>query len=119
MNHEQALHAYIEATNTHDFTQVEKHLHPNAVYWFTRETCTTISEIRSFFEKTWDTIKDEKYSAENVEWIVAETQTAVCLYTYRYEGYLNGEFVSGSGRATNVFVKEAGNWLLKHEHLSR
>ena len=31
---------------------------------------------------------------------------------------MNGEYTSGRGRATNVFVKEADDWLLMHEHLS-
>lgn len=47
--------------------------------------------------------------AENVEWLVTDEVTAVCLYTFRFEGYMNGEFLSGSGRATNVFVKKTAS----------
>ena len=119
MSYQEALETYINATNTHDFDQVQECLHKDAVYWFTNATCTTSAEIRGFFENAWDTIKEEKYMAENVEWLVTDEMTAVCLYTFRFEGYMNGEFLTGSGRATNVFVKEEGRWLLKHEHLSR
>lgn len=31
---------------------------------------------------------------------------------------MNGEYTSGQGRATNVFIKESTGWLLIHEHLS-
>ena len=37
----------------------------------------------------------------------------------KYEGYRDGKFVKGNGRATNVFVKDKDNdWKLVHEHLS-
>ncbi|BBH20400.1 hypothetical protein Back11_17450 [Paenibacillus baekrokdamisoli] len=64
-------------------------------------------------------IKDEIYSATDVQWLIADSCSAVCIYTYRWEGYYEGNFKSGSGRATNVFVKNtAGCWKLIHEHLS-
>ncbi|MCG1023618.1 YybH family protein [Sutcliffiella horikoshii] len=119
MSYQTALNQYIKATNTHNFDQVEKLLHANVVYWFTNKSCTTMEEIRAFFEKAWDTIKEEVYSAKDVQWIAVDEHTATCLYTFHYEGYMNGEFISGSGRATNVFVKEEGQWKLIHEHLSR
>lgn len=119
MTYQSALTQYIEATNTHNFEKVEQLLHPNAVYWFTNKSCTTMEEIRAFFENAWDTIKEEVYSAKDVQWITVDERSATCLYTYQYEGYMNGEFISGSGRATNVFVKEEGKWKLIHEHLSR
>jgi ketosteroid isomerase-like protein len=119
-DYQKALQQYIEATNTHKFNNVEKMLHPDAVYWFSDQSCTAIEEIRAYFEHAWDLIKEEMYAARDIEWIAADSKTATCLYTYHYEGYLKGEFVSGSGRATNVFVKdENGEWKLKHEHLSR
>lgn len=119
LGYQQALEQYIAATNTHDFSNVEKVLHPQAVYWFSDKTCTSLPEIRSYFENAWNVIKEEVYAATDVQWISADQHSATCLYTYRYEGYSNGKFVSGSGRATNVFVKtEAGEWKLIHEHLS-
>ncbi len=119
MTYQSALTQYIEATNTHNFEKVEQLLHPNAVYWFTNKSCTTMEEIRAFFENAWDTIKEEVYSAKDVQWIAVDESSATCLYTFQYQGYMNGEFISGSGRATNVFVKEEGKWKLIHEHLSR
>lgn len=94
-------------------------MHPKAVYWFTDRTCTSINEIQSYFENSWNTIKDEVYSISDVNWLVVEQKTATCIYTYHYEGVYNERFVSGSGRATNVFIKEnEEEWKLIHEHLS-
>ncbi|GGA85109.1 YybH family protein [Ornithinibacillus halotolerans] len=119
MGYKQALANYIEATNTHDFRNVRKVLDEQAVYWFSNRTCETLEDIGNYFENAWNTIKEEVYSAVDVNWIVVEDKTATCLYTYHYEGYYNGEFISGEGRATNVFVKKSsGEWKLIHEHLS-
>ncbi len=67
-----ALEQYINATNTHDFKHVKQLLHPKAIYWFSDKTCTTLDEIQHYFEKAWDTIKEEKYSASNIQWLVVE-----------------------------------------------
>lgn len=112
------LKDYIAATNTHDFEEVRKILHPNAKYFFTSQTCTNHEEIKAFFENAWETVKEENYEARDVEWLHQGSESATCTYTYFYEGYINGNYASGYGRATNVFVKEGDNWLLIHEHLS-
>ncbi|OEH94166.1 YybH family protein [Bacillus solimangrovi] len=114
----EVLNNYIKATNTHNFDEVRKLLHPNATYFFTDKTCTTLEEIQLYFEKAWTVIKDENYEAHDVKWLYTESNSATCTYTYFYEGYYNGEYTSGRGRATNVFVKESDQWLLIHEHLS-
>lgn len=119
MGYEEALRTYIEATNTHQFDEVSKLLAPNAIYWFTGTSCTTLDEIRTYFENAWDTVKEEVYRAENVHWIAIDERQAVCTYAYHWEGYVRGYFASGQGRATNVFVKDQeGAWKLIHEHLS-
>ncbi|MDN4524020.1 YybH family protein [Fictibacillus fluitans] len=119
MNHSEILEHYIDATNTHDFKNVKKLLHPHAVYWFSGKNCTTSEEIQRYFESAWNTVKEEVYWASNVQWLAVDQHAATCIYTYNYEGYAEGKFVQGSGRATNVFVREEeGEWKLIHEHLS-
>ncbi len=118
MTHQQALERYIQATNTHDFKEVKAILHPQAVYWFSDKTCTTIEEVEAYFKHAWHVIKEEVYSATNVKWLTIDEKTATCLYTYHYEGYHNEKFVSGSGRATNIFTLVNDEWKLIHEHLS-
>lgn len=119
MGYEKALDQYIGATNTHDFNNVRKVLHEQAIFWFSNKTCTTTSEIQSYFDNAWNLIKEEVYSAEDVKWITVDEGSATCIYTYRYEGYYNEEFITGSGRATNIFIRaDDGEWKLIHEHLS-
>ncbi|MGD8190851.1 YybH family protein [Brevibacillus ginsengisoli] len=119
MDYEKAFEQYIEATNSHDFNNVRKLLHEKAVYWFSNKTCTTLGEIQSYFENSWDVVQEEVYSARDVQWLTADETSATCIYTYHYQGYHKGEFVSGSGRATNIFTKvDGGEWKLIHEHLS-
>jgi ketosteroid isomerase-like protein len=120
MDYKKALENYISAINTHDFTNVEKVLDDNAIFWFSDKTCVSREEIKSYFENAWNLVRDEIYGVSDVQWIAVDNNSATCIYTYTWEGYYNNEFTSGSGRATNVFVKDnEGVWKLKHEHLSR
>lgn len=119
MSYGEALEQYIEATNSHDFANVQRLLHQDAIYWFTDQTCTTMAQIQQYFEAAWDTIKEEVYTAKDIQWIATDGNVATCVYTYHYHGLHNGKPVSGSGRATNVFIKDHTNeWKLIHEHLS-
>lgn len=113
-----AITNYISATNTHDFGEVAKCLAPNAQYWFSNANCSSREEIEDFFLKAWLDVKEEVYSAHNIEWIAVSDQVATCIYNYKWVGYCEGTYRSGGGRATNVFVKKIGKWLLVHEHLS-
>ena len=118
MDVKETLQAYINATNTHKFEQVKTLLNENAIFMFSDQTCTNMQDIQRYFEQAWATIKQEIYSISNVEWLYIHDTSATCIYTYHYEGYNQGQFVKGSGRATNVFVKVNGSWQLIHEHLS-
>lgn len=119
MTPQDALHTYIEATNTHVFENVRQVLHDDALFWFTSQTCRTHDEIRTYFESTWAVIKEEVYSAVDIRWLHEDETSATCVYVYQYEGFYEGKRVSGSGRATNVFVKTDHGWKLIHEHLSK
>lgn len=118
-DYQQALETYIAATNTHDFANVEQILDDNAVYWFSDKTCTNKDEIKIYFENAWNLIRNEVYAATDIKWITVDQNSATCIYAYTWEGFYQNQFTSGSGRATNVFVRNAeGVWKLKHEHLS-
>lgn len=112
------LNKYIEATNSHNFDNVVKCIDKNAIYWFSNKNCSTTEDIRSFFTNTWNIIKEEKYTAENCEWIAVSDSVATCIYNYKWEGIIDGVKKNGGGRATNIFRKTDGYWLLIHEHLS-
>ena len=119
MDVKNTLQAYINATNTHEFEQVKKYLSKKAIFMFSDQTCTNMEDIQQYFERAWTMIEQEVYSISNVQWLYIHDTSATCIYTYHYEGYNQGQFVKGSGRATNVFVKENGTWKLIHEHLSK
>lgn len=53
---EKALEAYIEATNSHDFDNVNKMLSKKSVYCFSDVICSTVDEIREYFESAWELI---------------------------------------------------------------
>ncbi|USK34541.1 nuclear transport factor 2 family protein [Bacillus sp. F19] len=101
----EVLQNYIKATNTHNFDEVRKVLHPNAVYFFTDRNCTTHEEIQTYFENAWSLVENENYEAKDVKWLFTTSNSATCTYTYFYEGYINGKYISGHGRATKVLVQ--------------
>ncbi|WP_436239795.1 YybH family protein [Paenibacillus sp. LjRoot153] len=119
LDYNEAFEKYIQATNTHDFSNVRSILDNNAVYWFADKSFTSINEIQNYFENTWNVVKNEVYTVNNVQWIAVDSNSAICIYTYHWEGYHKGKFVSGDGRATNVFIKNTyGDWKIVHEHLN-
>lgn len=114
----EALEDYIRATNSHDFEVVKKVLHREAIYYFSDQTCKTTEAIKAYFENAWHLIKEEVYEARDVVWVNETETSACCVYTYYYQGYLNGDWTEGKGRATNLFVHTEAGWKLRHEHLS-
>ncbi|WP_293786061.1 GNAT family N-acetyltransferase [uncultured Aeromicrobium sp.] len=113
-----ALEAYLAATNTHEFDNVARLLAPDAVYFFGDATCAGVDEVRAYFERTWAMIPDETYGAEDVDWVARSEDAAVAIYTYHWDGTINGQKHAGAGRATNVFTRTSHGWRLTHEHLS-
>lgn len=112
-----AMNNYIVQTNSHDFDNVKKCLHRDAYFIFTDKVCADFNDLEEYFNGTWNTIKDEIYEIKNLKWIVNEKETAVCVYDFKYSGYIDGEHKEGTGKGTNIFVKKDIKWLLIHEHL--
>lgn len=109
---------YERQTNTHDFNNVDEIIADNAVYWFNDGSFHGRNEIRGAFEKTWNSIQDEHYAIENVQWLVTSDSIAVCIYIFYWQGIVGGRSLSGSGRGTSVIQKANDRWLVVHEHLS-
>lgn len=112
------IQLYEDATNSHDFDQVERLLTEDAQYFFSDGTYQGLAEIRAVFERNWETIKEEVYRIRDVNWMAVSESVAVCTYIFQWQGYFHGELKSGEGRGTNVLVKHNGQWLINHEHLS-
>lgn len=109
---------YVDATNSHDFANVQPLLLPNAVYWFNKSSSQGIAEIKTNFVRTWSVLPDEVYGIENVKWLTVTSNSATCIYEYTYEGTHQGKPLRGRGRGTSVLVKQHKRWLIAHEHLS-
>lgn len=105
-------------TNTHRFEEVAPLLADNAVYWFNDGSFQGKAAIKQAFEKTWAYIQDEHYALENVQWLVNDEHSAVCIYHFRWQGKVEGQFLQGMGRGTGVLQKVDGHWKVIHEHLS-
>ena len=45
----------------------------------------------------------------------------ICISTFHYNGYVDGNFTEGEGTSTDVFEKNelTDQWELIHEHSSR
>ncbi|HYK71865.1 MAG TPA: nuclear transport factor 2 family protein [Pseudoneobacillus sp.] len=113
-----ALDAYIHATNSHKFEHVAKLLSNHAVYMFTNKSWIGKDQIQTYFEGSWKAIEDEVYTIEDITWLASNENSAICIFVYQWKGYINGESKEGTGQGTNVFVNENGEWKLIHEHLS-
>lgn len=112
------IKSYVDATNTHEFMNVQPLLLPDAVYWFNKDASEGIAAIKVGFESTWKFLPDEVYGIENIKWLSIEKNSATCIYEYTYQGTHNGKPIKGRGRGTSVLVKQHGRWRIAHEHLS-
>lgn len=112
------LQKYEKATNSHDFSNVKELLDEDATYWFSDGNYAGIAEIEKAFVTTWNKIKDETYSIENVKWVSLDENSAVCTYKFKWRGIIDGQSKQGEGRGTNVLIKRESKWYIVHEHLS-
>jgi|SRR3989344_65634 len=113
------LKKYEEATNSHKFNNVRPLISPEAVYFFSNENLFGIAEIEKAFTDTFNTIKDEIYSINDIQWLAISDVVAVCVYNFHWVGTIGGKRTKGSGRGTNALVRSGDNWLMVHEHLSK
>lgn len=115
---EDLVREYERRTNTHVFDRVKPLIDPDAVYWFSDGSHEGIDEIERAFTRTWNTIRDEVYSIADVRWLTVSDRSASCVYTFHWEGHVDGDWKRASGRGTSVFALEDGRWRVVHEHLS-
>jgi ketosteroid isomerase-like protein len=112
------LPKYERMTNTHDFDQVGQLIDEDAVFWFSSGSYSGKAAIRAAFERTWDMIKEERYTIKDVTCIARSEGTASYMYTFYWEGVIDGKFAQGKGRGTSVIIKRGIDWKVIHEHLS-
>ena len=112
------MKAYEAANNSHDFSQLEPLIAPDATYWFTDGSYEGVAEIRAAIEGTFARNQNETYIISELAWPVVGDDVAVCTYRFAWRGIVEGEEKSGAGRGTNVLKKSNDNWRVVHEHLS-
>jgi ketosteroid isomerase-like protein len=66
----------------------------------------------------WKLISGYRYSTLDAIWLAESDATAAVIYTFSWSGAAGGKDVSGGGRGTRVFRREAAGWRIAHEHLS-
>lgn len=115
----QFLLSYEQAANSRDFDQVAPLIAEDATFWFTNGVFIGNAAIRAAFEDTWATIQDEVYSIVDVQWAGRAATLAVCTYSFRSDGTVDGQRQIYDGHGTNVIEKRDGRWVMVHEHLSR
>lgn len=114
----QMMDEYVRRTNTHQFDAVAELIAEDALFWFNDGSFVGHEAIRRAFEATWALIQDESYRVDDVQWLVVDSQAAVCVYTFHWRGMVNGQLAGGLGRGTSVLRLTAGRWQIVHEHLS-
>jgi ketosteroid isomerase-like protein len=119
MSASEHMKLYEARINLHRFDEVEPLISPEAVFWFTDGTHRGIDEIRAAFERTWQTLQNEAYWLENLEWIGLGETLASCTYRFCRKAEIDGKTFEGKGRGTTVLRKELRQWKIVHEHLSR
>jgi len=109
---------YEQATNSHDVTRLAPLIAPDAVYWFSDGSHRGRDAVLAAIADTFSTIRDEIYQINDLEWIAADSNHAVCRYRFAWTGTVDGQPRSGNGRGTSVLVNTDGAWQMLHEHLS-
>ncbi len=115
----QFLRAYEQASNSRDFDNVAPLIADDATFWFTNGTFVGMAAIRAAFEDTWANIHDERYTLKDIQWVGWSTTLAICTYSFRSDGIVNGQRQVYDGHGTNVIAKRDGRWIMVHEHLSK
>ncbi|GAA2757253.1 DUF4440 domain-containing protein [Actinopolymorpha rutila] len=91
------VRTYEQATNSHDIAQLTPLIAPEAVCWFSDGSHCGRDAILTAIAETFATIRDETYEISDLEWIAVSGSHAVCRYTFRWVGTINGQPRTGSG----------------------
>jgi len=113
------LRRYEAATCAHDLEGTLSLIADDAIYLFSDQTSHLGKKaISKVLASNFETIKDETYKLDNLHWVAASDEMAVCVYQYHWSGLIDGRPASGNGRGTSAICKVRGVWQVVHEHLS-
>ena len=111
------MQRYGEALASQEWKNVEPLMHQDICVTFSSGTFKGKDNVRKAFEHNFAAIKDEEYSIDDLHWAFVGQESAVCLYSFQWQGLINGQPASGGGRGTTVLVNAAGKWQIIAEHL--
>ena len=117
MRPQDLMQAYEEALASQAWKNVEPLMHQDVCVTFSSGTFKGKDQVRQAFEHNFSAIEDEEYSIEDLHWAFVGEESAVCLYTFQWQGLINGQPSSGGGRGTSVLANVAGKWQIMAEHL--
>lgn len=114
------MREYEKATNSHNLEATVALIDENAIYLFSDESVHVGREaIGRAIRQNFEIIKEERYSIYNLTWLVISEQVAACVYDFSWQGMINGQAASGSGRGTSILKRSGEGWKVVHEHLSK
>ena len=117
MSPQDLMQEYEKALATQEWSNVEPLMHDDVCVTFSTGTFKGKPEVQKAFENNFATIQDEKYSITHKHWAYLGTESAVCLYSFNWQGFVNGQSASGSGRGTSILVNAGNTWKILTEHL--
>lgn len=120
MNPEEFIKSYEKALGTQNWEVVEPLISENVSVTFSDGRVHIGKEnVQKAFERNFSLIKNEKYSVDNIKWLVKDKKYAVYLFEFNWTGIIESKSVSGNGIGTSVLIKEDAKWKLLTEHLGR
>jgi ketosteroid isomerase-like protein len=117
MTPQDLMQAYEQALASQEWENVEPLMHEDACVTFSSGTFRGKDEVRKAFEHNFSVIEDEEYAIDDLHWASVGEESAVCLYTFQWQGVINGQPASGGGRGTSVLMNVASKWQIIAEHL--
>lgn len=117
MTPQNLMQEYEKALASQEWGNVEPLMHNDVCVTFSTGTFKGKQEVQQAFENNFAAIKDEKYAISNLHWVFLGKESAVCLYSFHWQGIINGQQTSGGGRGTCVLVCMSGRWQILTEHL--
>ena len=118
MDPETFLQNYEAALATQQWQSVSPLIHKDACVTFSNGTVHRgKSAVQQAFERNFALIQEEKYAISDIHWVQKQSDFAVCIYRFNWQGLMNGKLAAGSGRGTSVMINENKKWLLLAEHL--
>jgi len=120
MTQESFIKTYEAALGTQDWKTIDPLISDRASVTFSDGTVHIgKNNVKIAFQKNFTTIKSEKYSIDNIKWLIKEETFSVYLFDFNWSGLIHGKPVSGNGIGTSVIIKEDGRWQLLTEHLGK